>query len=79
MAGIAVVMCSYHLVNRTYATHSTIGAVTGLDMTVSGDITFYVGTSYFRANLTAYRQNGTIPEARMNDMAIHTIAKSPND
>jgi beta-glucosidase-like glycosyl hydrolase len=54
--------------------HSTISAMTGLDMTMPGDITFDSGTSYFGANLTAYVQNGTIPEARVNDMAIRILA-----
>ncbi|KAH9028191.1 beta-glucosidase [Lactarius pseudohatsudake] len=101
MAGVASVMCSYNLVNGTYAcennstlnsilksefgfqgfvmsdwgaTHSTISAITGLDMTMPGDITLNSGTSYFGANLTAYVQNGTIPEARVDDMAIRILA-----
>jgi hypothetical protein len=37
-------------------------------MTMPGDITFSSGTSYFGANLTAYVRNGTIPEARVDDM-----------
>src|SRR6266571_1692170 len=101
MAGVASVMCSYNLVNGTYACennstlngilksefgfqgfimsdwsaqHSTISAITGLDMTMPGDITFNSGTSYFGANLTAYVQNGTIPEARVDDMATRILA-----
>jgi beta-glucosidase-like glycosyl hydrolase len=101
MAGVAAVMCSYNLVNGTYAcennntlngilksefgfqgfvmsdwsaTPSTISAITGLDMTMPGDITFDSGTSYFGANLTEYVQNGTIPEARVDDMATRIIA-----
>ncbi|KAI9434675.1 beta-glucosidase [Lactarius indigo] len=56
------------------ATHSTISAITGLDMTMPGDITFNSGTSYFGANLTAYVRNGTIPEARVDDMAARILA-----
>ena len=56
------------------ATPSTISAITGLDMTMPGDITFNSGTSYFGANLTAYVQNGTIPEARVDDMATRILA-----
>ncbi|KAH9178040.1 glycoside hydrolase family 3 protein [Lactarius sanguifluus] len=56
------------------AQHSTISAITGLDMTMPGDITFNSGTSYFGANLTAYVQNGTIPEARVDDMATRILA-----
>ena len=101
MAGVASVMCSYNLVNGTYAcennstlngilksefgfqgfvmsdwsaTHSTISAITGLDMTMPGDVTFNSGTSYFGGNLTAYVQNGTIPEARVDDMATRILA-----
>ena len=37
-------------------------------MTMPGDITFDSGTSYFGANLTAWIKNGTIPEARLDDM-----------
>jgi hypothetical protein len=37
-------------------------------MTMPGDITFDSGTSYFGKNLTAYIQNGTIPESRLDDM-----------
>ena len=101
MAGVASVMCSYNLVDGTYAcennntlngilksefgfqgfimsdwyaTHSTISAITGLDMTMPGDITLNSGTSYFGANLTAYVQNGTIPEARVDDMVTRILA-----
>ena len=56
------------------ATLSTISAIAGLDMTMPGDITFDSGTSYFGANLTAYVQNGTIPEARLDDMATRILA-----
>jgi beta-glucosidase len=100
MAGVASVMCSYNLVNGTYACennstmndilknelgfqgfvmsdwgaqHSTISAMTGLDMTMPGDISFG-SNSYFGANLTAYVENGTIPEARVDDMATRILA-----
>jgi len=33
-----------------------------------GDIVFYSGDSYFGGNLTAYVQNNTIPESRVDDM-----------
>ncbi|KAJ7084160.1 glycoside hydrolase superfamily, partial [Mycena crocata] len=101
MAGVTSIMCSYNLINGTYAcendkimndivkreygfqgyimsdwsaTHSTISAATGLDMTMPGDIVFQDGLSYFGANLTAYVQNGTIPLARLDDMATRIIA-----
>ncbi|KAF7290649.1 Glycoside hydrolase family 3 protein [Mycena indigotica] len=101
MAGVASIMCSYNLINGTYAcendkimndiikrefgfqgyimsdwgaTHSTMSAATGLDMTMPGDITFQSGTTYFGANLTAYVQNNTIAQARLDDMATRVIA-----
>jgi len=56
------------------AGHSTMSAMTGLDMTMPGDITLNSNTSYFGANLTAYVQNGTIPESRVDDMATRILA-----
>ena len=55
------------------ATESTISAITGLDMTMPGDVTFSSGDSYFGGNLTAYVNNGTIPEARVDDMAVRYV------
>jgi len=52
------------------ATESTISAITGLDMTMPGDVRFDTGDSFFGANLTAYVNNGTIPETRVDDMAV---------
>lgn len=101
MAGAATIMCSYNLINGTYACennkilnevvkgefgfqgqilsdwgahHSTMAAIAGLDMSMPGDITFSSGNSYWGANLTAYVQNGTIPEARVDDMATRILA-----
>ena len=101
MAGVASVMCSYNLVNGTYACennhtmngilknelgfqgfvmsdwgaqHSTISAMTGLDMSMPGTIASGSNASYFGANLTTYVQNGTIPEARVDDMATRILA-----
>ncbi len=101
MAGVTSVMCSYNLINGTYACennntingilkdelgfqgfvmsdwtaqHSTISAMTGLDMSMPGSISFTPNTSYFGANLTAYVQNGTIPDARVDDMATRILA-----
>lgn len=101
MAGVASVMCSYNLINSSYAcendkmlndvlkrefgfrgyvqsdwaaTHSTLSIVAGLDMTMPGDITFKSGDSYFGGNLTAYVQNGTIPEGRVDDAAARVLA-----
>ena len=55
------------------ATESTISAITGLDMTMPGDVTFDSGDSYFGGNLTAYVNNQTIPEARVDDMAARCV------
>ena len=104
MAGVASIMCSYNLVDGTYACennstlngilknelgfqgfvmsdwtaqHSTISAMTGLDMTMPGSFTFDISQpvlSYFGANLTAYVKNGTIPESRVDDMATRILA-----
>jgi beta-glucosidase-like glycosyl hydrolase len=101
MAGLTSVMCSYNLINGTYACendhtinhilknelgfqgfvmsdrtaqHSTISAMAGLDMSMPGDISFGSNTSYFGANLTAYVQNKTIPEARLDDMVTRILA-----
>ena len=119
MAGVTSVMCSYNLVNGTYACendhtlnqilknelgfqgfvmsdwtaqHSTISAMAGLDMSMPGDIPidsnavagvnittlsvnlFDPNASFFGANLTAYVQNKTIPEARLDDMATRILA-----
>ena len=45
-----------------------------LQMTMPGDITFNSGTSYFGQNLTDYVRNGTIPQARVDDMATRILA-----
>ncbi|KAF8346564.1 glycoside hydrolase family 3 protein [Amanita rubescens] len=101
MAGMASIMCSYNLINATYAcqndkvlndiikrefgfqgfimsdwgaTTSTLDAVAGLDMIMPGDISFGSGTSYFGGNLTAYVENGTVSEARVDDMATRILA-----
>jgi beta-glucosidase-like glycosyl hydrolase len=115
MAGVTSVMCSYNLVNGTYACendhtinhilknelgfqgfvmsdwtaqHSTISAMAGLDMSMPGDISLDLNSifassnttntvpvsSYFGANLTAYVQNKTVPEARLDDMATRILA-----
>ncbi|KAL0572186.1 hypothetical protein V5O48_009781 [Marasmius crinis-equi] len=43
-------------------------------MTMPGDVTFNSDDSYFGGNLTAYVNNGTIPEARVDDMATRILA-----
>ncbi|ESK85620.1 glycoside hydrolase family 3 protein [Moniliophthora roreri MCA 2997] len=102
-AGVASIMCSYNLINGTYAcendkmlndvlkrefgfqgyvvsdwgaTQSTIAAIPGLDMNMPGDFVFSFDRtgSHFGGNLTAYVQNGTLPEARVDDMATRILA-----
>ena len=43
-------------------------------MSMPGDIDFGSGTSWWGANLTAYVENGTIPESRVTDMAERIVA-----
>ncbi|PIL26464.1 hypothetical protein GSI_12222 [Ganoderma sinense ZZ0214-1] len=100
-AGVASVMCSYNLINDTFACEndrtlnqilkgelgfqgfvvsdwaaqrSTLSAVAGLDMSMPGDIIPGSGTSFFGANLTAFVENGTIAEARVDDMVERIVA-----
>ncbi|KAG9750753.1 glycoside hydrolase family 3 protein, partial [Aureobasidium melanogenum] len=46
----------------------------GLDMTMAGDIRFGDGSSYFGPNLTIAILNGTIPQWRLDDMAVRILA-----
>jgi beta-glucosidase len=56
------------------ATMSGVPSVLGgLDMTMPGDITFGSGTSYFGANLVKAVQNGSVSEARLDDMAVRIL------
>jgi len=57
-----------------YATHSTISAQSGLDMTIPGDITQGSGTSYFGENLVNAVKNGAIGEPRVDDMAMRVLS-----
>ena len=57
------------------AQHSGVGsALAGLDMTMPGDVTFDSGTSYWGSNLTIAVLNGTVPEWRVDDMAVRIMA-----
>lgn len=49
-------------------------AVAGLDMTMPGDTVFNSGASYFGGNLTLAVLNGTVPEYRLDDMAMRIMA-----
>ncbi|CAE6511818.1 unnamed protein product [Rhizoctonia solani] len=63
-----------YIMSDWQATHSTISAARGLDMTMPGDITFNSGDSYFGANLTAAVKDGKIAEDRVTDMAERIVA-----
>ncbi|KAI5450513.1 hypothetical protein NCC49_002970 [Naganishia albida] len=101
-ADVATVMCSYNLINSSWAcqnskalngllkhelgfqgqvlsdwqaTHSGVASVlAGLDQTMPGDVTFNSNNSYFGANLTMAVNNGSVPLARVDDMAIRVMA-----
>lgn len=57
------------------AQHSGVStALAGLDMTMPGDVIFDSANSYWGANLTVAVLNGTVPQWRVDDMAIRIIA-----
>ena len=57
------------------AQHSGVGSVlAGMDMSMPGDVAFDSGTSYWGANLTIAVLNGTVPEWRVDDMAVRIMA-----
>jgi len=56
-------------------THSGVSAIlAGLDMTMPGDIAYDSGTSFYGANLTTAVLNGTVPQWRLDDMAVRIMA-----
>ncbi|KAK2732885.1 hypothetical protein FQN57_002451 [Myotisia sp. PD_48] len=57
------------------AHHSGVGdAFAGLDMSMPGDTTFGTGLSFWGTNLTIAVVNGTVPEWRVDDMAVRIMA-----
>nr|AAL69548.3 beta-glucosidase [Rasamsonia emersonii]5JU6_A Chain A, Beta-glucosidase [Rasamsonia emersonii]5JU6_B Chain B, Beta-glucosidase [Rasamsonia emersonii]5JU6_C Chain C, Beta-glucosidase [Rasamsonia emersonii]5JU6_D Chain D, Beta-glucosidase [Rasamsonia emersonii] len=55
--------------------HSGVGsALAGLDMSMPGDIAFDSGTSFWGTNLTVAVLNGSIPEWRVDDMAVRIMS-----
>jgi len=57
------------------AQHSGVSsALAGLDMTMPGDVVFDSNTSYWGANLTIAVLNGTVPQWRLDDMAVRIVA-----
>ena len=49
-------------------------ALSGLDMSMPGDVLFNSGSSYWGGNLTIAVLNGTVPQWRLDDMATRIIA-----
>ncbi|TVY86869.1 putative beta-glucosidase A, partial [Lachnellula willkommii] len=49
-------------------------ALAGLDMTMPGDTEFNTGDSYWGTNLTLAVLNGTVPEWRIDDMALRIMS-----
>ena len=57
------------------AQHSGVAsALAGLDQTMPGDESFDSGTAYWGGNLTIAVLNGTIPQWRIDDMAVRIMA-----
>ena len=57
------------------AQHSGVGdALAGLDMSMPGDTVFSTGESFWGANLTIAVLNGTLPQYRLDDMAVRIMA-----
>jgi beta-glucosidase len=55
--------------------HSGVSsALAGLDMTMPGDTTFDTGLSFWGPNLTIAVLNGTVPQWRLDDMAVRVMA-----
>ncbi|THW35907.1 putative beta-glucosidase [Aureobasidium pullulans] len=55
--------------------HSGVSsALAGLDMTMPGDVSFDSKTSFWGANLTIAVLNGTVPQYRIDDMAVRIVA-----
>ncbi len=49
-------------------------ALAGLDMTMPGDTLFNTGYTYWGTNLTLAVVNGTVPEWRIDDLALRIMA-----
>lgn len=56
------------------AAHSGVGsALAGMDMLMPGDIEFNDASTYYGTNLTIAVLNGTIPQWRVDDMAVRVM------
>nr|ATQ35957.1 beta-glucosidase [Talaromyces piceae] len=57
------------------AQHSGVGdALAGTDMDMPGDVSFDSGTAFYGSNLTIAVLNGTVPEWRIDDMAVRIMS-----
>ncbi|CAK3885852.1 glycoside hydrolase family 3 [Lecanosticta acicola] len=57
------------------AQHSGVSAaLAGMDMAMPGDVGFDSATSYWGTNMTIALLNGTIPQWRLDDMAVRIVA-----
>ncbi|KAI7329200.1 glycoside hydrolase family 3 protein [Hortaea werneckii] len=64
-----------HILSDWQATASGVSAIlAGLDVSMPGDTSFNTGYSYFGPNLTIAVLNGTVPQWRLDDMAVRTLA-----
>lgn len=64
-----------YVVSDWQATHSGVSAIlAGLDVSMPGDTSFSTGHSYFGPNLTIAVLNGTVPQWRLDDMAVRLLA-----
>lgn len=64
-----------YLVSDWSGQHSGVSsALAGMDMTMPGDTVFNSDRSYWGANLTIAILNGTVPQWRLDDMAVRIIA-----
>lgn len=64
-----------YILSDWQATASGVSAIlAGLDVSMPGDTSFNTGYSYFGPNLTIAVLNGTVPQWRLDDMAVRTLA-----
>ncbi|EOO01258.1 putative beta-glucosidase 2 protein [Phaeoacremonium minimum UCRPA7] len=62
-----------YIVSDWYATHSTVeGALAGLDLEMPGPVST-VGASYFGDLLLEAVNNGSVPEARLDEMTVRVL------
>jgi len=63
------------VVSDWWAQHTGVAsALAGLDMTMAGDQNLASGNTWWGSNLTAAVLNGTVPQWRLDDMVMRTMA-----